>query len=183
MLLFVVVTGLSRSCCFRRPAWLYALNVNGLCQSRACDYTALVRTPHNSPTIAFASDAFACCVFVAYGVCVVAHACILLLPSSSLLSSSSSSMGRLASSAQHHQGDDPKSSLGPVSMGKEQRVVCSGGLIAEVEAAVLLKLGLRPSQGLRSRCLGEPAIRHGCGLDHTRRLGSAQGIHSAAAHA
>ena len=48
----------------------------------------------------------------------------------------------VASSAQYHQEDGPTSSLGPVSMGKEQRAVCSGGLVAEVEAAVLLKLGL-----------------------------------------
>ena len=37
----------------------------------------------------------------------------------------------------HHQGDGPASSLGPVSMGKEQRAVYSGGLVVEV--TVLLK--------------------------------------------
>ena len=53
----------------------------------------------------------------------------------------------MASSAQHHRGGDgPTSSLGHVSMGKEQRAVCSGGLIVEVEAAVWLKLGLSPSR-------------------------------------
>ena len=36
--------------------------------------------------------------------------------------------------------------LGPVSMGKEQRAVCSGDLVVEVEAAVRLKLGLSPSR-------------------------------------
>ena len=36
--------------------------------------------------------------------------------------------------------------LGPVSMGKEQSAVCSGGLVGEVEAAVLLRLGLSPSR-------------------------------------
>ena len=50
----------------------------------------------------------------------------------------------LASSTQHHQGDGPTSLLGPVSMDKEQRAVRSGGLVVEVEAAVLLKLGLSP---------------------------------------
>ena len=33
--------------------------------------------------------------------------------------------------------------LGPVSMGKEQRTVCGGGLVVEVDA-VRLKLGLSP---------------------------------------
>ena len=51
------------------------------------------------------------------------------------------SLFELASSTQHHQGDGPTSSLGPVSMGKGQRAVCSGGLVVEVEAAVLSKLG------------------------------------------
>ena len=50
----------------------------------------------------------------------------------------------MASSAQHHQGDGPTLSLGPVSMGNEQRAVCSGGLVVEAEAAVLLKLSLSP---------------------------------------
>ena len=40
----------------------------------------------------------------------------------------------------------PTLSLVPVSMGKEQRVVCSGVLVVEVEAAVLLKLGSSPSR-------------------------------------
>ena len=53
--------------------------------------------------------------------------------------------GGLASSAQHHR-DGPTSSLGPVGMGKEQRAVCSGSLVVEVEAAVLLKLGLSVSR-------------------------------------
>ena len=35
----------------------------------------------------------------------------------------------MASSAQHHQGDGRPLSLGPVSTGKEQRVVCCGGLV------------------------------------------------------
>ena len=48
-------------------------------------------------------------------------------------------IGGLASSAQHNQGDGPTSSFRPVSMGKEQRAVCSGGLVIEV--AVWLKLG------------------------------------------
>ena len=34
--------------------------------------------------------------------------------------------------------------LRPVSTGKKKRVVCSGGLVVEVEAAVLSKLGLSP---------------------------------------
>ena len=48
--------------------------------------------------------------------------------------------GRMDSSTQHHQEHGPSSSLGPVSMGKEQRAVCSASLV--VEAAVLSKLGL-----------------------------------------
>ena len=52
----------------------------------------------------------------------------------------------VASSAQHHQGDRPTSSRGPVRMGKEHRAVCSGGLVVEVEAAVWLKSGLSPSR-------------------------------------
>ena len=60
-------------------------------------------------------------------------------------------MGRLAtggtaSLAQHHPRDGPTSSLGHVSMGKEQRAVCSGVLVVEVVATVLLKLGLSPSR-------------------------------------
>ena len=45
------------------------------------------------------------------------------------------------------QEDGTTSLLGPVSMGKEQRAVCSGGLVVEVEAAVWLQLGLSPSRG------------------------------------
>ena len=52
--------------------------------------------------------------------------------------------GGLASLAQHHREDGTTSSLGPVSMGREQRAVCSGGLVVEVEAAVWLELGLSP---------------------------------------
>ena len=44
---------------------------------------------------------------------------------------------RLASSTQHRQGNGPTSSLGPVGMSKEQSAECSGGLVVEVEAAVL----------------------------------------------
>ena len=40
------------------------------------------------------------------------------------------------SSARLHQEDLPTSLLGSVSMGKEQKAVCSGGLVVEVEAAV-----------------------------------------------
>ena len=40
-----------------------------------------------------------------------------------------------SSSAQHHQGDGPTSSLGRVSMGKEQTAVCSGGAAAAAAAA------------------------------------------------
>ena len=47
---------------------------------------------------------------------------------------------RWDSLAQHHRGDGPTASLGHVSMGKEQRAVCSVGLVIEV--AVLLRLGL-----------------------------------------
>ena len=50
---------------------------------------------------------------------------------------------KLVSSAQHHLGDGPTSSLGPVGMEKEQR---AGGLVIEVKAAVWLKLGLSPSR-------------------------------------
>ena len=32
-------------------------------------------------------------------------------------------------------------------MGKEQRAVCSGGLIVEVEAAVLLEVEFEPEEG------------------------------------
>ena len=46
----------------------------------------------------------------------------------------------------HHQGDGTTSSVGPVSMSKERRAVCSGGLVVAIEAAVLLKLGLSPSE-------------------------------------
>ena len=53
--------------------------------------------------------------------------------------------GGLASSAQLHRGDGPTSSLGPVSMGREQRAVCSGGLVV-AEVAVWLKLGSSPSR-------------------------------------
>ena len=52
----------------------------------------------------------------------------------------------VVSSTQHHQGDGPTSSLGPVSMGKEKRAVCSGGLVVAVEAAVWLKLASSPSR-------------------------------------
>ena len=52
----------------------------------------------------------------------------------------------MASSAQHHQGDGPTSSLGLVSMGKEQRAVCSEGLVVVVVAGGLVEAkGLRPS--------------------------------------
>ena len=50
----------------------------------------------------------------------------------------------MASLAQHHQGDEPTSSFRPVSMGKAQRAVCSGGLVVVVEAAVWLTFGLSP---------------------------------------
>ena len=59
----------------------------------------------------------------------------------------------LASSAQHHQGDGPTSSPGPVRMGREQRAVYSGGLVVEV--AILWKLGLSPS---RVGLLGEGGL-------------------------
>ena len=36
--------------------------------------------------------------------------------------------GKLARLAQHHREDGLTSSLGPMSMGKEQRAVCDGGL-------------------------------------------------------
>ena len=49
-----------------------------------------------------------------------------------------STIGGLASSAQHHREDGPASLLGHESMGKEQRAVCSGSLVVEVEAAALL---------------------------------------------
>ena len=57
-----------------------------------------------------------------------------------------------ASSAQHHQGDGPTSLLGSVSMGKEQRAVCSDGLVVEVEAAVWLKFGYRSPLTDPGRC-------------------------------
>ena len=37
--------------------------------------------------------------------------------------------GRVTSSAQHNRGDGPTPLLGPVSIGKEPRAVCSGGPI------------------------------------------------------
>ena len=55
--------------------------------------------------------------------------------------------GGVAISAQHHQADGPTSLLGPVSMGKEQRAVCRGGLVVGVEAAVLLGVGFESEQG------------------------------------
>ena len=51
-----------------------------------------------------------------------------------------------ASSTKHHQGDGSTSSLGPVSMGTDQRALCSAGLVVDVEAAVLHKLDLSPSR-------------------------------------
>ena len=56
--------------------------------------------------------------------------------------------GVSASSTQHHQGDGPTSSLGPMSMGKQQTAV--GGLVVEIEAAAWLKLGLESQQDHRS---------------------------------
>ena len=47
--------------------------------------------------------------------------------------------GGWGSSAWHHRGDGPTSSLGHVSMGKEQKAVYSDGLVVEVEAAVLVR--------------------------------------------
>ena len=38
---------------------------------------------------------------------------------------------------QHHRGDGPTQSLGPVSMGREKIAMCSHGLVVEVKAAVL----------------------------------------------
>ena len=76
---------------------------------------------------------------------------------------------RGGSSAQHHRGDGPASSLGPVSMGKEQRAVCSGGLVVAVEAAVWLKLGLSPS---RVRAVVDELLHHKCvclGMAETKR--------------
>ena len=50
----------------------------------------------------------------------------------------------VASSTRYHQGDGSASSLGPVSMGKEQRAVRSAGLIVVVEG----------SRMARARCQG-----------------------------
>ena len=54
--------------------------------------------------------------------------------------------GGAGSRARHHTNKEMGPPLGPVSMGTEQRAVCSGGLVVEVEAEVLLKLGLSPSR-------------------------------------
>ena len=45
-------------------------------------------------------------------------------------------------------------------MGKEQWAVCSGGLVVEVVAAVLLKLGLGPSR------VEETESRRNCEVTH-----------------
>ena len=60
----------------------------------------------------------------------------------------------MAGSAQHHRGDGPTSSLGHVSMDKEQSIVCSGGLVVEVEAAVLFESRV----GLKKQMMGESAF-------------------------
>ena len=89
-------------------------------------------------------------------------------------------------------------------MGKEQRAVCSGGFVVEVEAAVLFKLGFgAPSRaeevdvgrnyettglwvgvqpGLTKQMFEEFARRQGYGFQYSRSFGSAHGIHSAAKH-
>ena len=55
-------------------------------------------------------------------------------------------------------------------MGKEQRAVCSGGLIVEVEAAILLKLSLSPS---RVEKAGVGGIRETTGgVDWSARRGA-----------
>ena len=51
-----------------------------------------------------------------------------------------------ASSAPQHQESGLASWLGHVSMGREQRAECSGSLVVEVQAAVLLKSGSSPSR-------------------------------------
>ena len=79
-------------------------------------------------------------------------------------------------SAQHHQGDGPTSSLGPVPMGKEQRTVCGGGLVVEV--AVLSKLGLNPS-GVEEADSGRVCETTGVGVGVTASVlaqSSVQGV-------
>ena len=46
----------------------------------------------------------------------------------------------------------PTSLPGPLSTGKEQRVVCSDGLVVEVEAVVLSVVGSETEQGRISIC-------------------------------
>ena len=82
----------------------------------------------------------------------------------------------LTSSAQHHRGDGPTSSLGPVSMGREQRAVCKRGLVVGVEAAALLKLDWVEADVERGRGRGGMArsvsLSHRLvDLDEARRMG------------
>ena len=54
-------------------------------------------------------------------------------------------------------------------MGKEQRALCSGGLVVEVETAVLLKLGSSPS---RIEEVVDELLHHGrmrVGMAETKR--------------
>ena len=68
-------------------------------------------------------------------------------------------VGGLASSAQHHRGDGPTSSLGPVNMGKEQRAVCDGGLVVTVEVAVLSEVWFGGGGGGGDRLAQAPPQR------------------------
>ena len=72
-----------------------------------------------------------CWLSVAVFVCVCVRTCVCVC---------------VASLTQHHQGDGPTSSFGHVSMEMEQRAVCSGGLVVEVEAAAWLKLDFESKQ-------------------------------------
>ena len=66
--------------------------------------------------------------------------------------------------------------LGRVSMAKEQRAVCSGGLVVEVEAAV--RLGLKEPNVVSNSCLrppvwiGELLGREGIGVESSGLLDS-----------